>query len=54
MYHDLRNTDHEASTEGGREPLALQSDSSPRQGFWSSLADVLLSMPAGVGIRIGG
>lgn len=54
MYQDLRSTDREASTEGGREPLTPQSERGPRQGFWSSLADVLLSMPAGVGIRLGG
>lgn len=54
MYQDLRDTDREASTEGGPEPLAPESEHGPRQGFWSSLADVLLSMPAGVGIRIGG
>ncbi len=54
MCQDLRDTDREASTEEGREPLASPSERGPRQGFWSGLADVLLSMPAAVGIRIGG
>lgn len=53
MYQDLRNTDPEASIERS-EPLAPQSERGRRQGFWSGLADVLLSMPAAVGIRIGG
>lgn len=51
MYDELRSADDHASTDEHREPLDARA---ARHGFWSDLADVLLSMPAGVGIRIGG
>lgn len=54
MYDELRRTDDRASTEGVGEPLDPEAERGTRDGFWSGLADVLLSIPAGVGIRIGG
>lgn len=47
MYHDLRTTDDETS--GPRVERKAR-----RYRFWSDLADFLLSIPASVGIRIGG
>lgn len=52
MYDEPRTADDHAATPG--DPLDAQAARGTRQGFWSDLADVLLSMPAGIGIRIGG
>lgn len=35
-------------------PAHADAERESHHGFWSSLADTLLSMPAGIGIRIGG
>lgn len=54
MYDELRTADDKAPTEGAGEPLDAQTDHGSRRGFWSGLGDVILSIPAGVAIRIGG
>lgn len=54
MYDELRSADDHVSTDEHREPVDARAAERARHGFWSDLADVLLSMPAGVGIRIGG
>lgn len=55
MHYDLRDTDrHEPPAHEVGEGCEPPAERDQRQGFWSSIADVLLSMPAGIGIRIGG
>lgn len=54
MYAELRNRDDQAPAEEYGEPLDARGDGESRHGFWSGLGDVLLSIPAGVAIRIGG
>lgn len=48
MYDELRTTDDDEALD----PRAKRK--ARRDRFWSDLADILLSIPAGVGIRIGG
>jgi hypothetical protein len=54
MYQDLRAADHRPPTGGAGEPIDAPNERGRGEGFWRGLAEVLLSMPAGVGIRIGG
>lgn len=54
MYDEPRRPADQALGNEDRRAHDPPVESGPRHGFWSGLADILLSIPAGVGIRIGG
>ena len=54
MYDEPRRPADQAFTIEDCEPHDTAAERGPRRRFWSELGDILLSIPAGVGIRIGG
>ena len=54
MYDEPRRAAAQTFTNEGCEPNDTAAERGPRRGFCSELGDILLSIPAGVGVRIGG
>jgi hypothetical protein len=55
MYeHKMRIVDAREQTDPGQEQIVAAESTARHHGYWERVSELLLSIPAGVAVRIGG